>query len=29
MDDVKITADIEASDQLGMLVRRVQAESAS
>ena len=29
MDDVKITTDIEASDQLGMLVRRVQAESAS
>ncbi|HYR44415.1 MAG TPA: hypothetical protein VER98_15400 [Terriglobia bacterium] len=28
MDDVKITTDIEASDQLGMLVRRVQAESA-
>jgi hypothetical protein len=29
MDDVKITTDIEASDQLGMLVRRIQAESAS
>ncbi len=29
MDDVKITADIEASDQLGMVVRRVQAESAN
>ena len=28
MDEVKVTADIEASDQLGMLVRRVQVESA-
>jgi len=27
MDEVKVTADIEASDQLGMLVRRVQVES--
>lgn len=27
MDEVKITTDIEASDQLGMLVKRVQAES--
>jgi hypothetical protein len=26
MDDIKITADIEATDQLGMLVRRVQIE---
>jgi hypothetical protein len=27
MDDIKITADIEAKDQLGMLVRRVQMEA--
>jgi hypothetical protein len=27
MDDVKVTADIEASDQLGMLVRRIQVEA--
>ncbi|HLH32614.1 MAG TPA: hypothetical protein VKY31_15535 [Terriglobia bacterium] len=27
MDDVKVTTDIEASDQLGMLLRRVQVES--
>jgi hypothetical protein len=27
MDDIKITTDIEASDQLGMLVRRVRVES--
>jgi len=27
MDEVKVTTDIEASDQLGMLVRRVQVES--
>jgi len=27
MDELKITTDIEASDQLGMLVRRVQIES--
>src|SRR5437773_3574516 len=27
MDDVKITTDIEATDQLGMLVRRIQVES--
>ena len=27
MDEVKITTDIEATDQLGMLVRRVQMES--
>jgi hypothetical protein len=27
MDEVKITTDIEATDQLGMLVRRVQIES--
>jgi hypothetical protein len=26
MDDVKVTAEIEATDQLGMLVRRVQVE---
>ena len=26
MDDIKIAADIEATDQLGMLVRRVQIE---
>jgi len=26
-DDVKITTDIEATDQLGMLVRRIQVES--
>jgi len=28
MDEVKVTTDIEASDQLGMLVRRVQVESS-
>ena len=27
MDEVKITTDIEATDQLGMLVKRVQIES--
>ena len=27
MDEVKVTTDIEASDQLGMLLRRVQMES--
>ena len=27
MDEVRITTDVEASDQLGMLVRRVQMES--
>jgi hypothetical protein len=27
MDDVKVTADIEAADQLGMLVRRIQLEA--
>jgi hypothetical protein len=27
MDEVKVTTDIEAADQLGMLVRRVQLES--
>ena len=27
MDEVKVTTDIEATDQLGMLVRRVQMES--
>jgi len=27
MHEVKVTADIEAADQLGMLVRRVQVES--
>jgi hypothetical protein len=27
MDEIKVTADIEASDQLGMLVKRVQLES--
>jgi hypothetical protein len=27
MDEVKVTTDIEASDQLGMLLRRVQVES--
>ena len=27
MDEVKVTTDIEATDQLGMLVRRVQVES--
>jgi hypothetical protein len=27
MDEVKITTDVEASDQLGMLVRRVRMES--
>jgi hypothetical protein len=27
MDEIKVTADIEATDQLGMLVRRVQLES--
>jgi hypothetical protein len=27
MDEIKITTDIEATDQLGMLVRRVQLEA--
>ena len=27
MDDIKITTDIEATDQLGMLVRRIQVEA--
>ena len=27
MDEVKVTTDIEATDQLGMLVRRIQLES--
>jgi len=27
MDEIKVTADIEATDQLGMLVRRVQVET--
>ena len=27
MDEVKVTTDIEATDQLGMLVRRVQVET--
>src|SRR2546427_12115644 len=27
MDEVKITTDIEATDQLGMLVRRIQVQS--
>ena len=27
MDDVKVATDIEATDQLGMLVRRIQMES--
>ena len=27
MDEVKVTADIEATDQLGMLVKRIQLES--
>jgi hypothetical protein len=27
MDEVKVTTDIEATDQLGMLVRRVQLEA--
>jgi hypothetical protein len=27
MDDIKITTDIEATDQLGMLVRRIQLEA--
>ena len=27
MDEIKVTTDIEATDQLGMLVRRVQVES--
>src|SRR5437764_2896344 len=27
MDEVKVTTDIEATDQLGMLVRRVEVES--
>jgi hypothetical protein len=27
MDEVKVTTDIEATDQLGMLVRRIQVES--
>ena len=28
MDEVKVTTDIEATDLLGMLVRRIQLESA-
>ena len=28
MDEIKVTADIEATDQLGMLVRRIQMETA-
>ena len=27
MDEIKVTADIDATDQLGMLVRRVQVEA--
>ena len=27
MDEVKVTTDIEAADQLGMLVKRVQLEA--
>jgi hypothetical protein len=27
MDEIKVTTDIEATDQLGLLVRRVQMES--
>jgi len=27
MDEVKVTTDIEATDQLGMLVRRIQIET--
>ena len=27
MDEIKVTADIEATDQLGMLLRKVQLES--
>ena len=27
MDEIKVTADIEATDQLGMLVRRIQVET--
>jgi hypothetical protein len=27
MDEIKVTADIEATDQLGMLVKRVQLET--
>src|SRR5438067_7626057 len=27
MDEVKVTTDIEATDQLGMLVRRIQVEA--
>ena len=27
MDELKVTADIEATDQLGMLLRKVQVES--
>jgi hypothetical protein len=27
MDDIKVTADIEAEDQLGMLIKRVQIET--
>ena len=27
MDEVKVTVDIEATDQLGMLVRKIQLES--
>ena len=29
MPEVKVTTDIEASDQLGMLVRRIQLESTA
>ena len=29
MDELKITTDIEATDQLGMLVRRIQIEAPS
>src|SRR5262245_62067021 len=29
MDEVKVTTDIEATDQLGMLVKRVQLESST
>lgn len=28
MDELKVTAEIEASDQLGMLLRRVQVEAS-
>src|SRR5437773_4203461 len=27
MDEIKVTTDIEATDQLGMLVRRIQVET--